>query len=193
MKMRKFIYLSGMLLLLSRTAAAAEDAPKADVYLGFSLVRALLGQVTPNVPGGSFSLYGGGGAIAYDATKLLGIVADFGVYGVDDSRGGNGHLYSYLFGPRISYRGNRRYRPYAQILAGGANATAGVFGAPVSQQSFAFTVGGGVDVKLFHGIAWRFGQIEVFHTSFRQGAATAREGRNNVRISTGVVFSFGQQ
>ncbi len=181
--------LLGVLLLLP-LAAAAEDAPKVDLYLGFSVVRAPLGAVPPNPVPVGVNLYGGGGSLAYNVTKEVGIVADVGVYNVSGGPGGSGHLSSYLFGPRLSYRGNRRFRPYLHLLVGAAHTGRQVFEAPLTQNSFALTAGGGLDIKLFHHVALRLGQAEVFHTKFRVGTSTTPRGQNNLRVSTGIVFSF---
>lgn len=190
--MGKLMCLMGA-LLLPALADAAEDAPKADLYLGFSVVRAPLGANLPNpVQTGSFPLYGGGAGIAYNLTKMIGIVADVGVYNVSGGIGGSGNLSTYLFGPRLSYRGNRRFRPYFHVLAGGAHTDAQVFQAPQAQNSLAVLAGAGVDIKLFDHLALRMGQADVFHTSFRVGTATAANGHNNLRVSTGIVFSFGK-
>ena len=79
-------------------------------------------------------------------TKKLGIVADVGVYNASGGPGGSGNLSSYLFGPRISYRGHKRFRPYLHVLVGGAHAAPQVYEAPRAQSSFAFAAGGGVDI-----------------------------------------------
>jgi hypothetical protein len=190
--MRKLMGLLAV-LLLPFLPATAEDAPKADLYLGYSLVRAPLGPVLPNpVTIGGVNLYGGSGSIAYNVTRALGIFADVGVYNVSGGPSGNGNLSSYLFGPRLSYRGDRRFRPYLHFLVGGLHTAPQVFGVASAQSSFAYGAGGGVDIKLFHGIAFRLGQADVIHASFRIGAATATRGQNNLRVSTGVVFSFGK-
>jgi hypothetical protein len=64
---RKSIALVGFLLLLGMTAAA-QDEPKAEVFAGYSYIRA--------VPGGGLSsanFNGGSAAIAYNPYSSLGL------------------------------------------------------------------------------------------------------------------------
>jgi len=52
-----------------------------------------------------------------------------------------------------------------------------------SDTSFATAVGGGLDYRLIHGIAWRLQGDEV-HTRFFGG------GQDHFRFSTGIDFRF---
>jgi hypothetical protein len=44
-------------------------------------------------------------------------------------------------------------------------------------------------LKLFHRLSWRPAQVEYLLTRFRE-TTTNREAKNNLRVSTGVVFRF---
>nr|HEV7955177.1 hypothetical protein [Candidatus Acidoferrales bacterium] len=55
---------------------------------------------------------------------------------------------------------------------------------------FNFTAGGGVDWKINHGFSVRLAQAEYLHTQF---ANAVNNSQSNFRLSTGVVFSFGQR
>ena len=179
--MRKVELLLGSLLLLSLTAAA-QDNPKAEASFGYSYVRA-----NPNTSGvPSFNLQGGSASLAYNPSDRFGIVGDFGGYHVGSISGTtvNSNLYTYLFGPRFSLRG--KVTPYAQALFGGAHITGGALAS--SQNSFAMTVGGGVDVKVTDHVAIRLGQAEYLMTRFRE--IGPRVTQNNLRLSTGIVFRW---
>jgi len=180
--MRKLGFLLSLLLLATLTAAA-QDNPKADVFFGYSYVRA-----NPNTPGASgFNLHGGSASVAYYPSSSLGIVGDFGGYHVGSISGTtvNSNLYTYLFGPRFAYRG--KVTPFAQALFGGAHLTGSALGTPL-QNSFAMTAGGGVDVNATDHVTIRLAQAEYLLTRFRE--IGPRVNQNNLRLSTGIVFRW---
>ena len=183
--MRKFGLLLGLVLLLC-LPAAAQDHSKADVFLGYSYVRA-----KPSTSGApSFNLNGGSGSIAFNPSSSFGVVADFGGYHLDETIGGtpvSGNLYTYLFGPRLYYRGPG-LTPFVQALFGGARLTGGALGTTGSENAFAMTVGGGLDVNASRHVGIRLAQVEYLMTRFTEG--TSRETQNNLRVSAGIVFRF---
>lgn len=122
----------------------------------------------------------------------LGAVADFGAgYGSDNRaftpltcatpcpfEGNSVRRYTYLFGPRVSIPAGR-FTPFAHFLLGGAHAN--IRGD--TDTSFATAVGGGLDYRLIHGLAWRM-QLDNLHTNFFS------IGENSLRYSTGVDLRF---
>ena len=70
-----------------------------------------------------------------------------------------GTVYTYMFGPRISFR-HERFTPFAQALFGGVHASdvtingcTGIGCTPLPfENSFTFTAGGGLDITLTHHI-----------------------------------------
>jgi len=174
-----------LLAFFSFTGAAfAQDTPKFDIFAGYSYVRD--NPSTSGVP--SFNLHGGSASVAYNVNNWLGAVADFGGYHENNILGSgvDGTLSTYLFGPRISYRKHERVTPFAQALFGVAHSSVS-FGS--TDNAFAATFGGGVDVKLSHRFSWRTAQVEYLLTRFPE-TTTSRETQNNLRVSTGVVFHF---
>lgn len=170
------------LLLFVTLSAVAQDTPKAEIFGGYSYLRANPGLGAPGI-----NLNGGSGSVAFNPTKIIGVVGDFGVYHAGNiyNSGVSGNVFSYLFGPRLSYRRDR-ITPFAQALFGGAHASGG----SSSNNSFAMALGGGIDVKATDHIAIRLIQAEYVLTRFNiVGLAT---DQNNVRISAGVVFRFGK-
>jgi opacity protein-like surface antigen len=87
-------------------------------------------------------------------------------------------------GPRATLR-HGRIQPYVQVLIGGARLDTSVQGlGNASTNSFAATVGGGVDLKVVHHFSVRLIQVDYLFTHFT-GAT-----QNNLRISSGLVFRF---
>jgi len=181
--------------------------PRVEVFFGYSYLRA----VPTLAPGNRLVwLNGGSTSIALNFNRHLGLVGDFG--GFDDSQvllsgvtpsvvvNSSGTVYTYLFGPRLSFRSHERFTPFVQVLFGGARASAvtlaggctglGCTPLPV-ENKFAMTAGGGLDFKVRHHLAIRLIQAEYLMTSFENHSTGAAAHQNDVRLSTGLVFSFG--
>jgi len=192
MKRKSVVCLLAFVALLAvslfPSAAYAQDTPKFDVFAGYSYVRE--NPSTSGVDG--FNLHGGSASIAYNVNHWLSAVADFGGYHSNNilGTGVDGTLSTYLFGPRISYHRDSRITPFGQVLfgvahIGGSNGLA----FSTSNNSFAMTIGGGVDVKLSHHFSVRPAQVDYLLTRFNE-FATGAQSQNNLRVSTGVVFHF---
>ena len=183
--------------------------PKVELFLGYSFIRA-----APRSTGNRIAwLHGGDANIAFNVNHYLGLVADFGGYhassltltgaGTPPSRvvDADGTVFTYLFGPRLSYR-SHRVTPFAQALFGVAHAgevsISGCTGSSVciplpSENVFAMALGGGLDANVHRRLAIRLFQAEYLMTRFKDPSSpTGQNGRrNNVRLSTGLVFRFG--
>ena len=190
--MKRIVCLLGLVVLIGGTAAA-QDAPRAEGFLGYSYVRVNPGQGISGV-----NLHGGSGQLSFNAASSFGTVADFGGYRVRETistPGGpitaDGNIFTYLFGPRYTYRGER-VQPFAQALFGGARASASALGATASENAFAMALGGGVDVKVNDWFAVRPVQAEYLLSRFI-GPSGSNETQNNFRYSAGVVFRFGKR
>ena len=184
--MRKLVCLAGLFFLVCLTAAA-QDESKAQAFAGYSYIRA--NPATSGAP--SFNLNGGAASFAY-TPSALGIVGEFGGYHVGSINGVNvdSNLYTYLFGPRYSFRHNEHFTPFAQALFGGAHiANGGVFGASVSRNTFAMALGGGLDVNATRHFAIRLGEVDYLMTRFEESPGN-RVTQNNLRVSAGIVFRF---
>ncbi|HJY88480.1 MAG TPA: outer membrane beta-barrel protein [Candidatus Acidoferrales bacterium] len=180
--MRKLGGLLGMVLLLS-LSAAAQETPKSEVFLGYSLLH-----FNPSGAGfSSFNLNGGTGSFTFNPSSTLGGVAEFSGYHLGSA---DTNVFTYLFGPRISYRHWDRLTPFGQALFGGAHTTQSSFLGSGTSNSFAMALGGGLDARLTDHIGVRLGQLDYFLTRFPQ-ATPNRLTQNNLRFSTGIVFRFG--
>ncbi len=182
--------------------------PKAELFLGYSYLQAV-----PKLADGNRLVWlnGGSTSIAFNFNRYLGVVGDFGGFGdtqlrlngsaspgvVQDS---SGSVYTYLFGPRLSYRGHERITPFAQVLFGGIHASqvtlssgctaAGCTPLP-SENKFAMTAGGGLDIKVRQHFAIRIIQAEYLMTRFDNVTTGAAATQNDMRLSSGIVFRFG--
>lgn len=180
--------------------------PRIELFLGYSYLRAV-----PSISADNRLawLNGGSASIALNLNRHLGIVGDFGgfndteikLFGTNPSSvpDSSGTVYTYLFGPRLSFRNDGRITPFAQVLFGGIHASevtlSDCTGAACillpSEDTFAMTAGGGLDVKVHRHFAIRVIQAEYLMTRFetRTTGDTARQ--NDIRLSSGIVFRFG--
>ena len=181
-----FISLSAVSLFAA--SANAQDISKVAIFAGYSHVRE-----NPSTSGiDSFSMNGGSASIAYNTNRWLSGVADFGGYHSNNILGTrvDGTLSTYLFGPRISYRRDSRITPFAQVLFGVAHiAGSNGLAFSTSNNSFAMTIGGGVDYKISHRFSIRPVQVDYLLTRFNELGMGA-QSQNNLRVSTGMVFHF---
>lgn len=176
MSKNRFILL-GVFVALASLASA--QVPKGNIFVGYSYARGDLatGQST-NLNGWEASLEG-------KVFPFLGIVVDF-----SDHYGSanlpiahvDGSERNLLFGPRLSASVSK-FRPFAQVLIGLGHVSASGGGFSNSDNTFATTVGGGLDYRIVHGIGWRF-QGDYLQTRFFSGR------QDNARFSTGLVLNF---
>jgi len=201
-----------MLLAAQSTAPAPSSGrtyrsyPRAELFLGYSYLRS-----EPMLSSGNrlVRLNGGSASIAFNMNRYLGLVGDFG--GFDDTKlqitgaGANppraadasGTAYTFMAGPRLSFR--HRVTPFAQVLFGGIHASevtlsncTGVLCTPLpSENAFAMTAGGGIDLRLQRHLAFRIVQAEYLMTNFANLSTGNRDTQNDIRLSSGLVFGFG--
>ncbi len=184
------------------------DTPTIELFLGYSHFR---GAPTLSAGNRMVGLNGGSASIAFNFNRYLGLVGDFGGYDNTELRlsgpGANpprvadadGTVYTFLGGPRISYRSPSRFTPFAQALFGGVNASevtlSGCTGAlctPLPKQiAFAMTAGLGLDIRLTHHISIRAVQAEYMMTRFPDPTTGSSNSQNDVRLSSGLLFLFG--
>jgi hypothetical protein len=172
--MRKMI-LVATAILLSAAGSRAQDTPAAEVSAGYSYLR-FGAKNGVNQNGASVSVAG-------NFNRWLGLVGDVGGY--HKSEGGSTiNTYTYMGGPRFSYRNSSHVTPFAQVLVGAAHGSLNAFGSSGSDNGFAYSAGGGVDLGLNKHIALR-PQLDYIGTSF-SGTRI-----NMLRGSFGIVFRFG--
>lgn len=169
--MRKLIVVLAVVLSLSLCAMAA-DAPKAEVFGGYSYVRADSDIASDQ------NVHGWNAEIMGNVNKYFAVVADFDGHYKDDV-----HLHTFTFGPQLSYRAGK-LAPFAHALFGVSHATApGGF----SENAFAMFLGGGADATLSDHFGLRLFQADWMRTRFDILGA---ENQDSFRLSTGVLIRF---
>ena len=181
---------------------------KAEVFLGYTHFGADSASTTGNRMVG---LNGGSAAFAFNFNNYFGLVADVGGYDANQlqltGNGANqplvvdasGTAYTYLFGPRVSFRRGSRISPFVQVLVGGVHASpvtvtncTGAFCTPLpAQNALAMTGGGGLDIRVTRHIFIRAVQAEYMLTRFASTTGAANTTQNDFRVSSGLVFRFG--
>jgi len=215
--MRRCFVLAGLLLLMAGSAFAQDDYPKFETSPAFMYIRTsgqlqqafvVNGQVVTSLP--SLNCAGGGGTIAYNVTHLVGIAADLGgckifsnAYGAGNKV--DGSLFTYLFGPRLTFRNSSKIQPFAELNFGGtrasltckssaSNCVNATGGNSYSKNAFAMTVGGGFDVKLSKKFSLRLVQLEYLYTRFGNNCAAAicsnNNNQNSLRLKSGIVINW---
>ncbi len=203
----RFISLSMACALVAGTLAVAQDAPKADLFLGYSFLRANSARDIP-----AFTNNGGLGTLGLNFNPHIALEAEFGGYhngNINNVQFDTTEL-TYLFGPRFSMSRARRVVPYFHVLFGGIHLTTSipVTVAPTptnttptttrvgaSQDAFAMAAGGGLDVKLSHHVMLRPIQLDYLLTRVEDfgltGAPSQNRNQNNLRYAAGLIFTFG--
>jgi hypothetical protein len=202
-------------LVLIAAIAAAQDYPRAELFTGFTYLRA---NSASNVP--AFSANGGSAQFFVNFNKWVGFGADIGA--VHNGNIGDLHLDStltnFLFGPRISLRYSR-IRPYFNVLFGGIHAPTSialsgipVAGQPIilpgettpvppntpislrasaSQTAFAMATGGGLDIKISRHVSFRPIGLDYFMTRLQSFRTLNDNNQHNLRYTAGLNFTFG--
>ena len=173
-RMKKSMLLLVGIMILMCGSLFAQDYPKAEVFGGYSLLSTdLSGEFGDRQQFNGFQANA-----AFNLNNNFGIVGDFGgQYKTIESE--SLHMYEYLFGPRLSMRGEKA-TVFAQALFGGA--TIGGFGDSVN--GFAMGFGGGVDVNVSNRLAIRVVQFDWMPTRF------SADGED-VWVKDGIRFGFG--
>jgi len=168
------------LVLGAATAVAAQDLPRADIAVSYSILNDTDLDETFK--------WGWVGAATVHATDWLAIVGEVG---------GNYRTFE-AFGEELdlsvhSFMGGARFgaplgnvTPFGQILFGSARASASVVGHSESESAFAFQPGGGVDIAMGRRVALR---VQGDYRSISSDGDTSGE----VRFAVGVAFGFGSR
>ncbi len=158
--------------------ATGLSAPQAEVSGGFSFIR-----------DSGLNLKGWNGSGAFNLNRWLGVAGDFGghyttiIPGVLSER-----IYTFTFGPRVSYRTDSRFTPFFHVLAGGirVSGSAGTISIP-SQSGFALIAGGGLDLEATNSISIRLLQVDALNSHLSGSSST------NPRLTFGVVWRIGSK
>lgn len=176
--------------LASSVLALAQRAPVVEVGADYNYVR----SNAPPDGCGCFSMQGGNAWFAYNFSRGFGVVAEVSSQRASDIRGSDEDLTltSYLFGPRYSWHKSGHLAPFGQVLLGGAHAGGSFANAGFAggSNAFAMIAGGGLDIGITRHIGVRAFEADYYLTHFDNGL---NNRQNNLRISAGVIFRFGEK
>ncbi len=168
---RSLLITTFLVLCVCAIPGFAQDS-KVDVFAGYSFLH-----TSPGSGLNSADAHGWEASLTYNWKRWLGLKADFdGHYCCDQS------LHNFLFGPQINL-GHGKLSPFVHGLAGVSHGSA----AGVTDDAFAWAVGGGLDIKANDSIAIRIGQVDYLGTHF------SGYTQNNFRFSAGLVLRFGSK
>jgi opacity protein-like surface antigen len=176
---------------------------------GFSEVLPDIGEVTiSNVETSKLLKKGFAASFTYNATSILGIEAAFRYntgdvmnFDLDFDEGPIAAAalklsdFSFGVGPKFTFRNSSPVTPFAHVLFGIDKMTMDIEASAEGESEevellkdtgYGITLGGGIDVKVNNNFAIRLIQADYYMT--RHDETT----QNNIALSFGVVFGFGQ-
>ena len=200
------------LALVTGLSAFAQDVPKVDIFLGYSMLRANSDQGID-----AFTMNGGLGTLGLNFNSHFAAEFEFGGYSTEHINGRDLDTtnLTYLFGPRLSLNRSRKFDPYVHFLFGGDRITTSGTPSAVactptasancgttlagSQANFGMAIGGGLDLKMGKRFRLRPIQLDYLLTRFETVTVanptgpTQNHNQNNLRYSAGLVFDFGKK
>ncbi len=209
--MKKLIWFAALYLFVFATSAMAQEAPKIEIFGGYSFLRVTTDDdpgVLPQTNGGRLDSVSANGFIvsgAYNLKNYLGIVGEFSRHtkatnlsnllnlpvqvGAPNIRV-TARANTFLFGPRFTLR-TESIEPFGHVLIGGSNGSFDIRGGGITQSdsgtTLTFAAGGGLDIKFSRRIIVRLVQADYLRT-FISG-----DDLNSARISTGIVYRIGER
>jgi opacity protein-like surface antigen len=154
-----------VIVLCLPLVAAAQEYPRAEIFTGYSYLR---GDLDANFSGFDVSATG-------NFNSWFGVTADVSGHYIEGFK-----LYSFLFGPKVTFRGSDRVNPYLHTLVGTVRLSN--FG---SDNVFGWAAGAGIDIKVHRKIAIRV--IDITYLLLRDHGYNSHNGR----LSSGLVWRFG--
>jgi outer membrane protein OmpA-like peptidoglycan-associated protein len=214
---KQLLGLASLVLLVA--CAAAQDVPKAEVYMGYTFLR-----TNALAPVNAFTANGGLGSFQYNFTKHFGFVGELGgIHNGSLSIGSSGTLepdqtsFTYLFGPRVFFNKAGVVSPFFEYLVGGFHNSRsfavpdsllppgytvppGVGVSPgatttrfrTTQNAAAMAVGGGIDIRLSRLISFRPVELDYLPTHFSRFNIPGVPGTiNNANWQQNLRYSTG--
>jgi opacity protein-like surface antigen len=186
------LLLAFALLAAAYPVKAQDQAAKFEAYGGYYYARFNVNANVPGIaPSATYNGTGGGGQLEYNVNHWLGVVGDLGGFYATSSGNGSfaGGVFTYLFGPRVNLR-HRNVTPFVQTLFGGVRTTDGIAQSTGTENNFAMTAGGGVDVKVSRHVSVRPVQAEYFMTKIPDGLNNRQD---NLRLGAGIVVRLAKE
>lgn len=168
--MKRLLLVLATVLVVSTGSLWAQDAPKAEVYGGFSMVNV-------SDPGFKITPFGWAASVNASVNKVLGIVAD-----TSGNYRDGGKFHSVLGGVQLTHR-LEKVSAFAQFKGGFLHSSGG----GSSDNNFQLGFGGGVDWNANEKVAVRVIQIDWLPV--KDGSTWVK---NVTRASAGVVFKIAK-
>jgi len=185
-----------LLCLLFPFSAAAQEAPKADFFVGYSLARIDIGTNFPNTRPDTANTHGFATAFTWYFARWAGASFDFGAnfaspettfthpqLGTPVTAKIENRIFTFLGGPVFRYArdwGSVFVRPAVGQFRLRQEVPA--VGLEAIDNDFAFAIGGGLDVAVHPHVALRFAPDYI------RSYLTPDAGQNNWRFAVGAVF-----
>jgi Outer membrane protein beta-barrel domain/PDZ domain len=180
--------------------AFAQEAPRVEIFGGYSYLNFDFSTPSNGVLDRE-NFNGWEASATFNVNRWFGLEGDFSGHYKGDCLSVPGLTckdYSFMGGPRFAYRRGRT-TVFAHGLFGadhgsGTLTISGV-SASLSDTPFALAAGGGFDYVATQHISIRIGQVDYFMTRHAHdllSAAGLPAHQNNIRVSAGVVFTFGR-
>jgi len=179
------------LLIFSSTGTArAQGAfgwlPQIQIAGTYSFLRG-----KPDNTNSAMDLSGASESLSYNFTPRFSAVAEAGEYRFTGLTAGlSSTMYTYMFGPRMTFPRFGRVVPFAQALVGGGRLDASSGGISAGENALALAVGGGIDVPLRGRFTLRAVQADYLLTRY-DSVAGRTVTQSHVRISAGLIVRFG--
>ena len=217
--MRKGISIIAMVLMFA-LASYAQDVPRVETFVGYTYMRA---NSATDVPAFSMNGGGGQVAVNFNKwvgfVMDMGAVHNGNI----SDRHIDTTVSNYLFGPRVSLRYSRIRPYFQTLLGGahlGTSTAVNLIVPPLPQQpifipgqgdlpvgpgqpitgrlvasqtAFAWSIGGGLDIKINKWVSFRPVGLDYFMTRFQNMRSLNDNNQHNLRYTTGVNFTFGAQ
>lgn len=188
------VLVCALLSLLSLTGLAQRPSNTFDAYATFS-------EMYANAPVsgcGCFWMSGGVGGFSVPLRGNFSAVVEAGGNITDHIPGFNTGLSLFygMGGLRLRVANHTRFQPFGQALFGGVHGFDGYFPAPVGKlptsydTSYAYTLGGGVDIAVSKHVWIRAVQADYFYSELRNLQGNRQ---NQVRLGAGVLFRGGRK
>lgn len=213
-----------LFLCLVVPVVRAQDTPAYEAFVGAAYAREDITQakfVNGKLEDRYINGIGWHASLTGNANSWIGAVFDFsgefsnprfkpddvGLPGTSPVITINSSTFTYLFGPRLTYRRMKHIVPFGEVLLGPATlrATSSDLGITniISTTAFASAFGGGVDVPWKRHINIRLIEADYVLTRFRELGLDPNTGlpifngerrtQNNLRASAGIVIHFGNR
>jgi hypothetical protein len=175
--MRKALIFLALLIL--PVSALAQQTPQVEVFGGYS-------NLTSNLNSNSFYLNGFNVSVTENRNSWFGGVFDVSSH-FGTEAGFKTNMQTFAYGPVFAYRKHPTIVPFVHVMAGVVRGGSEYLNISKPEPVFGLIGGGGLDVKVSPRVSLRLVQADYLMTRF----SSTRQ--DNIRLSAGIVFCFGNK